>query len=85
MFQAGGDDKKKGKDKGALSGFPTEMDPPPEFIAHREEMWKKLKAEYANFVMTQQPIAIKVTLPDGTVKEGESWRTTPYDIARSVR
>ena len=28
---------------------------------------------------------IKVTLPDGTVVEGHSWKTTPYDIANGIR
>ena len=29
--------------------------------------------------------AIKITLKDGTVKEGLSWQTTPYDIAATIR
>lgn len=28
---------------------------------------------------------IKVTLPDGKVVDGESWRTTPFEIARGIR
>ena len=26
----------------------------------------------------------QVTLPDGTVKEGESWKTTPFMIAQGI-
>lgn len=27
---------------------------------------------------------LQVTLPDGAVKEGQSWRTTPFDIAQGI-
>lgn len=33
----------------------------------------------------KEPQAIKVTLPDGKVVDGESWRTTPYQIAQGIR
>lgn len=29
--------------------------------------------------------AIKVTLPDGKVVDGESWKTTPYQVACGIR
>ena len=28
---------------------------------------------------------IQITLPDGKVVQGESWRTTPYEVAKSIR
>jgi threonyl-tRNA synthetase len=31
------------------------------------------------------PEKIGVTLPDGKEIEGQSWRTTPYDIAHGIR
>lgn len=31
------------------------------------------------------PEAIQVTLPDGKVVAAESWRTSPYDVARGIR
>lgn len=85
-----GDKKGKGAKKakkGAAadaSGFPTEMQPPPEYIASRLEMWDKLKKEYDGFVENQVPEKISITLPDGKVVEGESWRTTPYEVARGI-
>lgn len=41
---------------------------------------EKHKAEIAAKV----PAPIKVTLPDGKVLEGESWRTTPLNIAEKI-
>jgi threonyl-tRNA synthetase len=40
----------------------------------------KHKAKLA--LKTPQPI--KITLPDGSVKTGESWRTTPLKIAEQI-
>lgn len=31
------------------------------------------------------PAPINVKLPDGAVVEGQSWRTTPYDVASGIR
>jgi len=70
--------------KGDASGFPTEMSPPPEYIASRLEMWDTLKKSYDEFVQNQTPQTIAVTLPDGKVVEGQSWRTTPYEVARGI-
>ena len=36
-------------------------------------------------ISAKEPLPIKVTLPDGKVVEGQSWRTTPYDVASSIR
>ena len=79
--------KDKGKAKGPASAYknPTELSPPPEYIAERELLWGELKAKRDAFVAAQVPAPIKVTLPDGTVKDAESWKTTPYDVARSIR
>ena len=33
----------------------------------------------------KEPTAIKVTLPDGKVVDGQSWRTTPYEVASGIR
>ena len=30
------------------------------------------------------PVDITVTLPDGKTVPGQSWRTTPYDIASGI-
>ena len=46
-------------------------------------------SQYVTHTHTHTPAKasapIKVTLPDGTVVEGHSWKTTPYDIANGIR
>lgn len=63
----------------------TELDPLPSYIQDRDVLWNKLKAAYHAELASKKPEPIKVTLPDGREIPGESWRTTPYDIARSIR
>ncbi|XP_013379492.1 threonine--tRNA ligase, cytoplasmic isoform X2 [Lingula anatina] len=74
---------KKAKQKGA-GDQPIELDPRPDFIEHRQKLWDKLKSEYDSWVSAQEPQPIKVTLPDGKVVDGQSWRTTPYEVARGI-
>jgi len=62
-----------------------QLDPAPGYIEHRQQLWDKLKKEYDEWVNAQAPQSIHVTLPDGKVVEGLSWRTTPYEIAKSIR
>ena len=62
-----------------------QLDPPPEFLAQRQELWDKLKKEHDDWLAAQVPQPIKITLPDGKVLDGESWRTTPYQIASGIR
>ena len=61
------------------------MDPPPEYLASRNALFDKLKAEYDAEVAAKPVQTIVVTLPDGKVVEAESWRTTPYDVAKGIR
>jgi len=80
--------KAKKKEK-ALAAAPAGkkaavMVPPPEFIQEREVIWARLKAEKDEWLSSQTPQQIKITLPDGKEVGGESWRTTPYDIALGI-
>lgn len=56
----------------------------PPYIESRLQLFEELKAkkdeEYAK--LERQPI--KITLKDGTVKEGVSYQTSPLDIANSI-
>ncbi len=63
----------------------TQMSPPPEYISSRVSMFDELKAAYAAEVAAKPVQTIVVTLPDGRNVEAESWRSTPYDIARGIR
>jgi len=81
--------QKKSKAKSKESGdgkaaLPMEMQPPPAFIAQRLELWDKLKKERDEWVAAQERVDIKITLPDGAVKEGKAWETTPYSVAASI-
>lgn len=65
--------------------FNFKLDPPPDFLASRLQLWDTLKKEYDDFVAAQERKVIKVTLPDGKVVEGKAWETSPYDVARGIR
>ncbi len=61
------------------------MDPPPEYMASRDAFFQQLLSQYNSEVQSKEPVSIIVTLPDGKVVEAESWKTTPYDVARGIR
>merc|ERR1712002_248326 len=77
--------KKAAAEGGVAKGKKVcELKPPPEFIASRIALFDKLKAERDLWLSQQVPEKITVTLPDGKEVAGESWRTTPYDIAVGI-
>lgn len=77
------DKKKKDKSAGAVASS-LYMDPQPAFIDERAQLFDKLKAEYDAHVAQQPRTPIKITLKDGTVKEGVCWETSPFDIAKDI-
>merc|ERR1711990_638995 len=56
----------------------------PIFIKHRmdlfDKLWAKQEERYANMEKTP----IKITLPDGAVKDGKAYETTPLDVAKDI-
>lgn len=72
--------KKVEKEKSTVS----ELKPWPSYIQDRLVLWDKLKAEYDARIASKTPEDITITLPDGKDIPAESWRTTPYDIARGI-
>ncbi|KZO94664.1 tars protein [Calocera viscosa TUFC12733] len=74
------------KDKTPVSDakVPLEMSPPPVYIQERIDMWNKLKAEQDEFYAKQPRQEIQITLPDGSVKQGLSWETTPMQVAEDI-
>ncbi|GIY63118.1 threonine--tRNA ligase 1, cytoplasmic [Caerostris extrusa] len=62
----------------------SELKPWPTYIQERLQIWDKLYADYEAELQAKTPEPIKVTLPDGKVVEGESWRTTPYQVAQGI-
>ncbi|OCH92766.1 threonyl-tRNA synthetase [Obba rivulosa] len=75
---------KEKKDKASASGHPLELQPPPEFFDHRIKIFEKLKAEYDEWVKAQPREEIDITLPDGSVRKGTSWETSPMDVAKEI-
>lgn len=63
---------------------PLELNPPPSFLQDRLDLFNKLKAKQDEEIAKQPRVPIKVTMPDGSVKEGTSWETTPGDIAKGI-
>ncbi|ODM98921.1 Threonine--tRNA ligase, cytoplasmic, partial [Orchesella cincta] len=61
-----------------------ELQPPPKFIEDRIELWKKFQKEYEERIASKTPEPIAITLPDGKEVPGESWRTTPFEVAKGI-
>ncbi|XP_020600862.1 threonine--tRNA ligase, cytoplasmic-like [Orbicella faveolata] len=64
--------------------YPLELNPPPAFIAERDILFDRLKAEYDVKIEAKEKTPIKITLRDGKVVDGLAWKTTPYEIASSI-
>jgi len=79
-------DKKAAAGGGDKGGKPAvkELNPWPEYIQERLALWDRLKAKADAEVAAKSPEKITVTLPDGKQVEAESWRTTPYDVAKGI-
>ncbi|PAV75103.1 hypothetical protein WR25_05460 [Diploscapter pachys] len=67
-----------------VSMAPTEMQPWPQFIQERINLWDRLMIKYKADIAAKEPTPIKITLPDGKVHEGKAWRTTPLEIAERI-
>ena len=77
--------KAKGGDGGGEGGRKVaELNPQPQFLTERLELFHKLKKEQDERLAAKTNEPIKVTLPDGKVVDGLSWKTTPYDVAAGI-
>ncbi|XP_030636836.1 threonine--tRNA ligase 1, cytoplasmic [Chanos chanos] len=84
-FKDGG--KKKNKNASADSGGRAELSPPPQYVEERLALYIRLKAEHDALLAERaekDSQLIKITLPDGKVVAGESWKTTPYQVACGI-
>ena len=70
--------------KGGDSGAPLEFEPKPAYFQDRIDMFNKVKAEHDAAIAAKERKPIKVTMPDGAIREGTSWETSPMDIAREI-
>jgi threonyl-tRNA synthetase len=62
-----------------------QLNPPPDYVEHRIKIWNELKTKYNEQLAAQTQVDISITLPDGKIMPGKSWKTTPNDIAQSIR
>lgn len=76
--------KKEKKPKEGESTRPIFLNPQPEFIDRRVEIFDKIKAKREAEIAAKERKPIKITLKDGTVKEGTSWETSPMDLAKEI-
>jgi threonyl-tRNA synthetase len=65
-------------------GGPFQMTEKPQFLTERENIFQRFWAENEALVANLPDQEITITLPDGTVKTGVAFKTTPYDIALSI-
>lgn len=70
----------------AKIGGPFALTPNPPFLAARAAVYDRVmarqQAEISALAAAGRPI--RVTLPDGAVKEGVAWQTTPLDVALGI-
>ncbi|KAF8504177.1 hypothetical protein BU17DRAFT_101430 [Hysterangium stoloniferum] len=74
--------KKEKPAKAAPSSL--ELQPPPDYFDHRIKIFEKEKAAYDKFVENQPRQEIQVAMPDGSIRKGTSWKTSPMDVAKEV-
>ncbi|KAF9189117.1 threonyl-tRNA synthetase [Haplosporangium sp. Z 767] len=76
--------EKKAKKPVAEGAYPLEVSPAPEYIAHRIAMFDELKKKADEVAAAQPRVPISITMPDGSVREGIAWETSPMDIAKQI-
>ncbi|XP_006875438.1 PREDICTED: threonine--tRNA ligase, cytoplasmic-like isoform X2 [Chrysochloris asiatica] len=80
-------EEKGSKPAGKMGGEEKPLNPWPEYINTRLEMYNKLKAEHDSILAEKaekNSKPIKVTLPDGKQVDAASWKTTPYHVACGI-
>jgi threonyl-tRNA synthetase len=85
----GGGDKKPKKEKkapaaAAADAGPLEMQPPPGFLQERIDLFDRLYKEQQEELAKKPRDEILITMPDGTVKPGKAYETTPGEIAKGI-
>ncbi|KAH8661362.1 putative threonyl-tRNA synthetase, cytoplasmic [Tricladium varicosporioides] len=75
--------KDKSGDGGADAG-PLELNPAPQFLEDRLQLFNKLKEKFDAEIAAKPREPITITLADGSIKTGTSWETTPADIAKGI-
>ena len=71
---------------GGLIGGPFTRTPNPSFLTSRSDVFDRLWATQEAIRVTSEPTdqPISITLPNGDVKEGVAFKTSPYDVAKAI-
>ncbi|KAL7624709.1 threonyl-tRNA synthetase [Parahypoxylon ruwenzoriense] len=77
-------DKKSKAGADDASAGPVELDPPPAYLKTRLDLFDHLKKKYDEEIAKKPREQITITLPDGSIKIGTSWETTPGEIAKGL-
>jgi threonyl-tRNA synthetase len=85
----GGEKKPKKEKKGAAAApaadtGPLEMQPAPGFLQERLDLFDQLYKEQQEELAKKPRDEILITMPDGTVKPGKAYETTPAEIAKGI-
>ncbi|XP_072201714.1 threonine--tRNA ligase 2, cytoplasmic [Excalfactoria chinensis] len=75
------------KEKEVVSGHKSELKCEPSFIEDRLKLYETLKKEHDALLAyraANEAKPIKITLTDGKIADGESWKTTPYQLAVGI-
>ncbi|KXX78274.1 Threonine--tRNA ligase, cytoplasmic [Madurella mycetomatis] len=75
---------KKSKPVPVADTGPLEMQPPPAFIQERLELFDRLYKEQQEDLARKPRDDIQITMPDGAVKPGKAYETTPAEIAKGI-
>ncbi|TRZ21434.1 hypothetical protein HGM15179_005655 [Zosterops borbonicus] len=78
---------KKKKEHEAVNQHQNDLQCVPSFIEDRLKLYEALKKEHDALLAyraANQSKSIKITLADGETVEGESWKTTPYQLAVGI-
>jgi threonyl-tRNA synthetase len=76
--------KEKKTPVAAADAGPIELQPPPAFMQQRIELFDRLYKEQQEELARKPRHEIQITMPDGTVKPGKAYETTPAEIAKGI-
>ncbi|XP_072472941.1 threonine--tRNA ligase 2, cytoplasmic [Notamacropus eugenii] len=79
--------EEKKKENEIVNGLKSELCSGPNFIEDRLMLYETLKREHDTLLAhraANESKLIKIMLIDGKVVEGESWKTTPYQVAAGI-